>query len=277
MTVSHVSHSTQNKVAEMTKRCTPSQLIPWMRLIPQDMFASSGNQVKKTTKIHMQRSLKWNLVKKQKEQSPIRASEKQIRFLMTWSLLHMPLKAVTSTLLRTISCLRQNALFKTPKRGNWWPDQVFKDCSVVCAISTTSRQWSHFCVFDSFSKQYFSKYTTSRSMSLLEMPMRHTYKYFHSSIAVRLRKMQREVFSGRPFESRLQTDSYTNNHFSQLISASDLDCCFMAILSWRKPPGPRIMREFWSNSRVRIQGNEKRRGEDSSHAKGIEVFVRETV
>ena len=59
-----------------------------------------------------------------------------------------------------------------------------------------------------------------------------TYKYFkkhqyqdvyHSSIAVRLRKMQREVFRGRPFESRLQTDSYTNNHFSQLISASDLD------------------------------------------------------
>ena len=47
--------------------------------------------------------------KKQKEQSPIRASEKPIRFSVTRSLLHMPLKAVTSTLLRTISCLRQSA------------------------------------------------------------------------------------------------------------------------------------------------------------------------
>ena len=94
---------------------------------------------------------------------------------MTWSLLHMPLKAVTSTPPRTISCLRQNAFFKTPKEDNWWPDQVFQDYGVVYAISTTSRQWSHFCVFDSFSKQYFSKYTTSRSVSLLEMPMRqHT-------------------------------------------------------------------------------------------------------
>ena len=27
-------------------------------------------------------------------------------------------------------------------------------------------------------------------------------------------------------------------------------CCFMAILSRRKPPGPRNMRKFWSNSRV---------------------------
>ena len=36
--------------------------------------------------------------KREKEQSPIRASEKLIRFLMTWSLLHLPLKAVTSTL-----------------------------------------------------------------------------------------------------------------------------------------------------------------------------------
>ena len=36
------------------------------------------------------------------------------------------------------------------------------------------------------------------------------------------------------------------------------------------------MRKFWSNSRERIQGNENRRGEDSSWPKGIEVFVRET-
>ena len=46
---------------------------------------------------------------------------------------------------------------------------------------------------------------------------------YHSSIAVRLRKMQREVNTGRPFESRLHMDYYTNNHFSQLSSTSDLD------------------------------------------------------
>ena len=111
------------------------------------------------------------------------------------------------------------------------------------------------------------------------------YKYFkkqqyqdlyNSSVAVMLREMQREVNEGRPFESRLHLDSHTHNHFSQLISASDLDCCFMAILSWRKPHGPRIMRESWSISRVRMHGNENRRGEDSSFAKGIEVLLTET-
>ena len=64
--------------------------------------------------------------------------------------------------------------------------------------------------------------------------------------------------------------------FLNLAQQVILICCFMAILSRRKPPGPRIMRKFWSNSRVRIQGNGKRRCEDSSHPKGIEVFVRET-
>ena len=111
-------------------------------------------------------------------------------------------------------------------------------------------------------------------MSVLEMPMRqHTnftkkqdYHDLHnSSVAVMLREMQREIFLGRRFESRLHIDYHTNNHFSQLRSAGALDCCFMALLSWRKPPGPRIMRKLWSNSRERAQGNEKREGEDSSY------------
>ena len=99
---------------------------------------------------------------------------------------------------------------------------------------------------------------------------------YNSSGAVMFREMLREVNTRRPFESRLHIDYYTNNHFSQLSSASDLACCLLAILSRGKPPGPRIMREFWSNSRVRIQGNEKRRGEDSSHSKCIEVLLTET-
>ena len=91
-----------------------------------------------------------------------------------------------------------------------------------------------------------------------------------------LREMQREVNTGRPFESRLHIDYNTNNHFSQLRTASHLDCCFMAILSWREPPGPKIMRKLWSKTRERTQGNEKERGEDSSHPKGIDVLPRET-
>ena len=51
-------------------------------LIPQGMFLSYGNLVKKTTKLHMQRSLKC------KKQSQIHASEQLIRFLLTVSLLH---------------------------------------------------------------------------------------------------------------------------------------------------------------------------------------------
>ena len=66
---------------------------------------------------------------------------------------------------------------------------------------------------------------------------------YNSSVAVMLREMQREVNTGRPFESRLHiNDHNTNNNVSRLRTASDLDCCFMATLSWREPPGPKIMR-----------------------------------
>ena len=148
---------------------------------------------------------------------------------MTWSLFNLPLKAVTSTLLRTILCLRQNALCKTPKRDNWWPDQVFKDYSVVCAISTTSRQWSHLRVFDSFSKQYFSKDTIAgdaNAAAYTYFKKQQNQDFYNSSVAVMLRKMQREFNTGRPFESRLHFDSCTNDDFSQLISASDLGLLF---------------------------------------------------
>ena len=77
---------------------------------------------------------------------------------------------------------------------------------------------------------------------------RQDYQDLHnSSVAVMLREMQREVNVGRPFETRLHIDYNTNNHIYQLRPAGDLDCCFMAILSWGKPPGPRIMTNFLSN------------------------------
>ena len=56
------------------------------------------------------------LGKKQKRQSQIRASEQLIRYLLTWSLLQKPLKAVTSIPLKTISCLRQNMFQDTKER-----------------------------------------------------------------------------------------------------------------------------------------------------------------
>ena len=106
---------------------------------------------------------------------------------------------------------------------------------------------------------------------------RQDYQYLHnSSVASMLREMQREVNMGRPFESRLHIDYNTNNHFSQLRSAGDLDCCFMAILLRRKPPGPRIMRNLWRNSRAQPRNNEKRNGGDSSYPRSIEVLLRGT-
>ena len=99
---------------------------------------------------------------------------------------------------------------------------------------------------------------------------------YNSSVAILLREMQREVNTGRPFERRLHIDHSTNNHPSQLGPASDLDCCFVAVLSLRKLLGSRIMRNLWSNTHGRAHGNEKRQNEDSSYPKGIEILQRET-
>ena len=115
-----------------------------------------------------------NLVRRQKELWQIRESEQLIRFIMTWSLLYWSLKVPIPMSLRTAMCIRQNS-FKTSRRDNWWPDQVFKDYGVTYVISFISRRWLHLLLLNSFSRQYFNKYTTSRSMSLLEMSIRqHT-------------------------------------------------------------------------------------------------------
>ena len=52
---------------------------------------------------------------------------------------------------------------------------------------------------------------------------------YNSSVAIRLREKHREVNEGRPFESRLQIEVGNNNHSFHIGSATDLDCCFMAI------------------------------------------------
>ena len=105
------------------------------------------------------------------------------------------------------------------------PPRVGNECTCFCST-----------VFQS---------STSRSMSLLEMPTRQhtsTTKSKSTKICTILqlplckeRCHVRSIRYARTFKSRLHIDYSTNNHSSQLRSASDLDCCFMAILSWRKP------------------------------------------
>ena len=69
---------------------------------------------------------------------------------------------------------------------------------------------------------------------------------YNSSVAVMLREIQREVNTGHPFEGRLPVDYFCQKSPPQLHTADDLDSCFMAIPSWRKPVEPRIMRKLWS-------------------------------
>ena len=99
---------------------------------------------------------------------------------------------------------------------------------------------------------------------------------YNSSVAVMFREMQREINMGRPFESRLHIGNSTNHNHSQLRSADDFDGCCVASLSWRKPPGPRIMRKLWSNTCEPTQNKEKERAEDSPYTKAIEAMLKET-
>ena len=61
---------------------------------------------------------------------------------------------------------------------------------------------------------------------------KHGYRdLYNSSNAVTLREIQREVDEGRPLGDTHCIDYYNNNHFLHTSTASDLDCCFMDILS----------------------------------------------
>ena len=94
------------------------------------------------------------------------------------------------------------------------------------------------------------------------------------SVAVLLREMQREVNAGHPFESRLHNDYSTNNHPPQFHAASDLDCCFVATLSWRKPVGPRITRKLWSICVNTHTVKRKKQTADDSCLRGVEGQLR---
>ena len=73
----------------------------------------------------------------------------------------------------------------------------------------------------------------------------------------RWEKIQRKFNMNRPFQSRHHSDYPTDHHHSQLRSTDYPDCCFMAVLSWRRPLGPRISRKLWSNTCERTQSEQK--------------------
>ena len=123
------------------------------------------------------------------------------------------------------------------------PGLVFKDYGVVYAISTTSRQCMHLLLFDNFAKQYFKVDVIAGDANAAAnkyYKKQECQDLHNSSVAVMLREIHRAVNAVRTFESRIHVDYSTNNHSSQLTSAGDLDCCFMAILSWRTHLDPEL-------------------------------------
>ena len=59
-------------------------------------------------------------------------------------------------------------------------------------------------------------------------------------VAIMPREMQREVNMGVPLENRLHIDYCTHNHPTQLHAANDIDCSFMATLSWESQQDPEL-------------------------------------
>ena len=72
---------------------------------------------------------------------------------------------------------------------------------------------------------------------------------------------------GRPLESRLHFDYYSNNHLSQLRSTDYLDFCFMAFLSWVNDLDQESKKNFGA-TRVSVHR--------ISYPKGVELLLRET-
>ena len=102
-------------------------------------------------------------------------------------------------------------------------------------------------------------------------PNAAAYKYYkkleyqdlyNSSVAVMLREMQREVNTGRPFESRL----YILIILPKIIFLSFPQHVILIVASWLFSHGEtRIMRKLWSNTRERTQSKETEQAEDSSY------------
>ena len=152
------------------------------------------------------------------------------------------LTAVTSTLLRTIACPRK---MHSRHQGEVTSDQIrspkLRCC--VCHIHHEQALKAPYRVRQFF-KTVLRQVHNNRVDVIAGDATAAAYRYYkrqeeqdlhNSSVAVMLREMQREVNTGRRYACRLHIDYHTNQlSFSQLSSADDLDCCFMAMLSWRK-------------------------------------------
>ena len=119
-------------------------------------------------------------------------------------------------------------------------DHVFSSKSTVLCLPSPPRAGNECTCFWStvFQKLFFKVDVIAgdANAAAYKYYKKQEYQDLHnSSVAVMSREMQREVHTVRTFESRLHIDFSTNNHFSQLGSASGRDCCLMAILSRRKP------------------------------------------
>ena len=166
-------------------------------------------------------------------------SEQLIRFTMTWSVLHWACEGTNPDVsedgsVPTAECIqdtkrRQLATRSSLQRvpccvGHLLHKQAMTAPATVRQFfKTVLQQVQHFKVdVIAGDAKYAAAYRYYKNVY---------QDLYNSSVAVMLRETQREVITGCPFESRRHADYYHNNHFSQIRSATDLDCCFMAILS----------------------------------------------
>ena len=138
------------------------------------MFAFFRNPLEKQMSLLMQRFLRWIFVRNQLEDSKICASKQLIRFSSDLGTVAVVIEGSDLSITEDNVVPLQD-VFRTRRKGNWWPDQIFRDYDVVCAISIMSKQWGHLIVFHIFSQKYWRRYNTTGLMLLLEMPLRqHT-------------------------------------------------------------------------------------------------------
>ena len=222
-------------------------------LIPQDMFDSCGNQVKKKTR---------NLVKKaegvitdlcERTADTLFSDLESVALAIEGS----DLNTTEDHFVPTAKCIQDTKEGQLETRSglprlrccvcHLHHEQAMK--SPLCVrqfLKTVLQQVHHFKVDVIAGDANAAAYTYFRKQQYQDL--------YNSSVAVMLRKRQLEVNTGRPY---LKADFILiikpTITFLNLAQQVILICCFMAILSWRKPPGPSIMRKFWSSSRERIQ------------------------
>ena len=226
-------------------------------LIPQGMFVSCGNQVKKRTKNVC--SDFWNKFGKKTEGAMTDSRER------TADTLYNDLESVALTIEGTNPDVTED--------GNVRTTEFIQDTKKRQLVTRSGLQILRGDVWHLLHKQTMTAPTAVQQFFKTVLQQVHHFKvdviagdvnttacrYYkkqvfqdlcNSSVVVMLREMQREVNTERPFESRLHIVFLYQNHFSQFRSASDLDYYYMTILSWRKPLGPRIMRTHSGAIRV---------------------------